>query len=109
MAELLSVREERAGGCSPAESHNQIIAVDSSFVYRAVTKGQLPSKNSHKAESSDNLRCLITVLSKPSALPLKTSVVIMTEDKTYNSSTSAFYLWFRDRFLFERELMKKQR
>lgn len=46
------------------QSHNQIIALDSSFVYQAETKGQLPSKNSHKAESSDHLRCLI-IKSKP--------------------------------------------
>lgn len=35
------------------------------FVYQAVTKGQLLSKNSYKAESSDNLRCLIKAPSKP--------------------------------------------
>lgn len=70
MAEPLSVREEKAGGCAPTESHNQIIALDSSFVYQAVTKGQLPSKNSHKAESSDNLRCLILVHSSVQTIQL---------------------------------------
>lgn len=83
MAELLSVRKEKARGCAPAESHNQIIALDSSFVYQAVTKGQLPSKNNHRAESSDNLRCLITVHSKPSAPPLKTSTEMTIADKTH--------------------------
>lgn len=62
--------KEKAGGCAPAESHNQIIALDSSFVYQAVTKEQLLSKNSYEAESSDDLRCLIPAHSKP--LDLKT-------------------------------------
>lgn len=68
MAEPLALGKERAGGCAPAQSHNQIIALDSSFVYQAVTKGQLLSKNSYKAASSNNLRCLITVHSKPHLL-----------------------------------------
>lgn len=39
VTELLSLGEwEEAGGCAPAESHNQIIAPDSSFVYRRCNK-----------------------------------------------------------------------
>ena len=90
MAEPLWLREERAGGCAPAESHNQIIAPDSSFVYQAVTKGQLLSKNSHEAaQSSDNLRCLIPVHSKPVGPPLKLN--IYTEAEQHMEHFASFY------------------
>lgn len=87
MAEPLSLGKERAGGCAPAESHNQIIALDSSFVYQAVTKGQLLSKNSHKAESSDNLRCLITVHPKPLAPSLNRGLLIVVRTSVHYFNT----------------------
>lgn len=66
-----------------AESHSHRITLDSAFVYQAVAKGQLFSKNSLKAESSDNLRCLklfhvIMILDQTSKQQLRSLEMILS-------------------------------